>query len=130
MSITGKNSNMMSFAQRRKWFQAYSCVSTLIDLYNQYASGLLNNSEGIPAEFVTCRVACSLGRDKCEMVMVTTDVVIGEVVSLLGPFIGFITPETTAKDETEKESFQVFLQQIHMSLHVQCEEVQQFLLYL
>ena len=41
---------------------------TLIDLYNQYASGQLDNSEAIPAEFATSRVACSLGRNKREMV--------------------------------------------------------------
>jgi len=34
---------------------------TLIELYNQYASGQLDNSEAIPAKFATGRAACLLG---------------------------------------------------------------------
>ena len=62
---------------------------TLIDLYNQYASGQLDNSEAIPAELATSRVACSLRRNKREIVMVSPDVAVGEAVSLLGPFVDF-----------------------------------------
>ena len=62
---------------------------TLIDLYNHYASGQLDNSEAISAEFATSGVACSLGCNKREMVMVSPDVAVGEAVSLLGPFINF-----------------------------------------
>ena len=58
---------------------------TLIHLYNQYASGQLDNSEAFPAEFATSRVAFSLGRNKREMV--SPDVAVGEVVSTLGRFV-------------------------------------------
>ena len=50
---------------------------------NEYASRQLDNSEAIPAEFATSRVACSLGYNKCDMVMVSPDIVVGEVVYIL-----------------------------------------------
>ena len=62
---------------------------THIDLYNQYASWQLDNSEAIPTEFATSRVSCSLGQNKREMVMVSPDVAVGEGVSTLGRFVGF-----------------------------------------
>jgi len=46
---------------------------TLIDLCNQYASGQLDNSEAIPAELAIIMVACSLRRNKREIVMVSPD---------------------------------------------------------
>ena len=66
---------------------------TLIDLYNQYAPGQLDNSEAIPTKFATSRVSCSLGRNKREMVMVSPNVAVGEGVSTLGRFVGFDVEE-------------------------------------
>ena len=67
-------------AQSRVLKNWYGCSVAeqvnLIDLYNQYASGQFDNSEAIPAEFATGRVACSLGHNKREMVMVYPDVAV------------------------------------------------------
>lgn len=54
-------------AQSRVFKKLYGCSVAeqviLIDLYNQYrnASGQLDNSEAIPAEFATSSAACLLG---------------------------------------------------------------------
>ena len=74
----------------KKWYgRSVAEQVTLIDLYNQHASGQLDNSEAIPANFSTSRVACSLGRNKREMVMVSPGVAVGEMVSTLGRFVNF-----------------------------------------
>ena len=85
---------------------------TFIDLYNQYASGQLDNSEAIPAEFATSRVACSLGRNKCEMVMVSPDVAVREAVSTLGQFVdfGIEEQERAASGSVTVDAFEILLQ--------------------
>lgn len=99
----------------KKWYGCSVAEQvTRIDLYNQYAFGRLDNLEGVPAEFVNCRVTCFLGHDKCEMVMVSTDVVVGKAVSLLGPFIDFNIEEQeqerAASGSATVDAFAILLQ--------------------
>ena len=103
-------------AQSRVLKNWYGCSVaeqvTLIDLYNQYASGQLDNSEAIPAEFATSRVACSLGRNKREMVMVSPDVAVEEAVSTLGRFVyfGVEEQERAASGSITVDAFEILLQ--------------------
>ena len=67
----------------KKWYGCSVAEQvTLTDCTIKYASGQLDNSEAIPAEFETSRVACSLGRKKREMVMVSPDVAVGEASAI------------------------------------------------
>ena len=97
----------------KKW---YGCSvaeqETFIDLYNQYASGQLDNSEAIPAEFATTRVAFSVGHNKCEMVMVSPDVAVGDAVSTLGRFVDFSVEEQerASSGSATVDAFEILLQ--------------------
>ena len=72
----------------------------------------LDNLGAFPAEFATARVACFLGRNKCELVMVSPDVVLGEAVSSLGLFIDFSVEgqERAASGSATVEAFTILLQ--------------------
>ena len=74
----------------KNWFGCIVAEQlTLVDLYNQYASGQLDNSAAVPSEFATAMIHCSLGRRKHELVRVSSDVPVGEAVSTLGQFVDF-----------------------------------------
>lgn len=98
----------------KNWFGCIVAEQlTLVDLYNQYASGQLDNSAAAPSEFATAMIHCSLGRSKHELVRVSSDVPVGEAVSTLGQFVDFnvtVEAQETTTASATVDAFTILLQ--------------------
>ena len=64
---------------------------TLLDLFNDFSAGKIDNSFPLSDTFLTASIECEIGRDKrvTEFVRISLDVSVGEAVSTLGNYIEY-----------------------------------------
>ena len=64
---------------------------TLLDLFNDFSAGKIDNSFPLSDTFSTASIECKIGRDKrvTEFVRISLDVSVGEAVSTLGNYIEY-----------------------------------------
>ena len=64
---------------------------TLLDLFNDFSAGKIDNSFPLSDTFSTASIECEIGRDKrvTEFVRISLDVSVGEAVSTLGNYIEY-----------------------------------------
>ena len=65
---------------------------TLLDLFNDFSAGKIDNSFPFSDTFSTASIECEIGRDKrvlTEFVRISLDVSVGEAVSTLGNYIEY-----------------------------------------
>ena len=64
---------------------------TLLDLFNDFSAGKIDNSFPLCDTFSTASIECEIGRDKrvTEFVRISLDVSVGEAVSTLGNYIEY-----------------------------------------
>ena len=64
---------------------------TLLDLFNDFSAGKIDNSFPLSDIFSTASIECEIGRDKrvTEFVRISLDVSVGEAVSTLGNYIEY-----------------------------------------
>ena len=64
---------------------------TLLDLFNDFSAGKIDNSFPLSDTFSTASIECEIGRDKrvTEFVCISLDVSVGEAVSTLGNYIEY-----------------------------------------
>ena len=64
---------------------------TLLDLFNDFSAGKIDNSFPLSDTFSTASIECEIGRDKrvTEFVRISLDVSVGETVSTLGNYIEY-----------------------------------------
>ena len=64
---------------------------TLMDLFNDFSAGKIDNSFPLSDTFSTASIECEIGRDKrvTEFVRISLDVSVGEAVSTLGNYIEY-----------------------------------------
>ena len=62
---------------------------TLLDLFNDFSAGKIDNSFPLSDTFLTASIECEIGRDKrvTEFVRISLDVSVGEAVSTLSAII-------------------------------------------
>ena len=80
----------------RVWKTWFSCQvaeqGTLLDLFNDFSAGKIDNSFPLSDTFSTASIECEIGRDKrvlTEFVRISLDVSVGEAVSTLGNYIEY-----------------------------------------
>ena len=75
----------------------YGCLvpehGTLADLFQSYASGILDNSPAIQDIYMNTNVSCSVGKSKQELVSMNCSVSVGIAVATLGPYVEFAVVE-------------------------------------
>lgn len=71
----------------KSWYGC-CCPDTvsLADVYNMYSSGQLDNSLALPEEY---SASCQAGKQRHDLIRVSSSAEVGEVVSSLGQFIEF-----------------------------------------
>ena len=64
---------------------------TLLDLFNDFSAGKIDNSFPLSDTFSTASIECEIGRNKrvTEFVRISLDVSVGEAVSTLGNYIEY-----------------------------------------
>ena len=65
---------------------------TLLDLFNDFSAGKIDNSFPLSDTFSTASIECEIGHDKrvlTEFVRISLDVSVGEAVSTLGNYIEY-----------------------------------------
>lgn len=62
---------------------------TLADLFQSYASGILDNSQAIQEEYLNTAMSCFVGKSRQELTATSTTVPVGTVVTVLGCYIEF-----------------------------------------
>ena len=64
---------------------------TLLDLFNDFSAGKIDNSFPLSDTFSTASIECEIGRDKrvTEFVRISLDVSVGEAVSTLCNYIEY-----------------------------------------
>ena len=64
---------------------------TLLDLFNDFSAGKIDNSFPLSDTFSTASIECEIGRDKrvTEFIHISLDVSVGEAVSTLGNYIEY-----------------------------------------
>ena len=73
--------------------QLYGCICpdsvTLADAYNLYLSGQLDNSIALTLENSAPVITCHAGKQRHDLIRVSSSAEVGEVVSSLGQFVEF-----------------------------------------
>ena len=74
---------------------------TLLDLFNDFSAGKIDNSFPLSDTFSTASIECEIGRDKrvTEFVRISLDVSVGEAVSTLGNYIIYIEYNVRAQED-------------------------------
>ena len=76
----------------KTWFGCQMAEQgTLLDLFNDFSAGKIDNSFPLSDTFSTASIECEIGRDKrvTEFVRISLDVSVGEAVSTLGNYIEY-----------------------------------------
>ena len=76
----------------KRWFGCQVAEQgTLLDLFNDFSAGKIDNSFPLSDTFSTASIECEIGRDKrvTEFVRISLDVSVGEAVSTLGNYIEY-----------------------------------------
>ena len=61
--------------------------STLADLYTHYSAGQLDDSQPLSEQYTNATVKCQAGKDRKELIRVSSDVCVGQIVSSVGNYI-------------------------------------------
>ncbi len=75
--------------------------SSIADLYASYSSGQLDHNLHIPDEYQDSEVVVKAGKSRSDMISVSFDCPVAEVVSSLGQYMDFVVSTKLAAQETE-----------------------------
>ena len=63
--------------------------SSLADLYTHYSAGQLDNSQPLSEQYTNATVKCQAGKNRKELIRVSSDICVGQIVSSVGNYIEF-----------------------------------------
>ncbi len=75
--------------------------SSIADLYASYSSGQLDHNLPIPDEYQDSEVVVKARKSRSDMISVSFDCPVAEVVSSLGQYMDFVVSTKPAAQETE-----------------------------
>ena len=78
-------------------------TSSVIDVYNDYSSGVLDNGLPLPDQYRSCSVTTQVGRNSSTMTQVSGNCLVGEVVNALGQYLEFSVSMPDDGSSVQKE---------------------------